>query len=282
MSSSRLAVIALLGVTALAPAAAPASRQAPPRLLSITPSIVDAVARPGTALVPMAVANSTPVTFRIRVYPALVHQRLDGSLVIRERRRDLAAARRLFAVAPGRFVLRPGRSASLTQLFVRTAHGRPGAYAATVVEAAPPRSKTGGAAYRVRLLGALLVTKPNAPAPRGRVESLRVARIGQRMLSFCYRVANTGRVHGYPEGMRLRVERAGRAIFQAAPRRGVVLPGYRREFGVRLFRDLPAGRYTVKVGGRFGKSTVRASTQFSVGGRKPLKPFVGATACAAR
>lgn len=69
----------------------------PTPALTITPSIIDAIALPGAPLTPISVFNGTPVVFKARFYPALVHQRLDGSIVIRERRRELATAKRLFA-----------------------------------------------------------------------------------------------------------------------------------------------------------------------------------------
>jgi hypothetical protein len=262
MSGGRLALAAVVASTLLsATAATPATR---PGTLSITPSLIEAVLPPRSRLVPIAVRNGSLFTFRIRVYPALVRQSLDGSLVIKERRRQLAAARRLFLVRPRRLVLRPGGLAVLRQRFRRAPQGRPAAYGATVVEAVLPRTrKQRGATFRLRLLGALLVTKPNAPRPRGRLVRVHVVQLGPRRLGFCARLSNTGRVHGYPEGLRLTVRRRrGPIVFSAAPRRGVVLPGFRRDFTVQRFRLLPRGRYVVEARGRFGARTVRRTALF--------------------
>jgi hypothetical protein len=273
-----LGIVVALGAL-LAPTAATAP--SPQRALTITPSVIDTVARPGDALASIRIDNSTPVTFQIRVYLALVHQRLDGSLVIRERRQELAGAERLFNVGPDRLVLPPGRAASVAQKFVRTPQGHPGAYAATVVEAVPPTTKRATTAYRLRLLGALLVTTPGAPAPRGRIEQLRVTQVGRRTLGFCIRLANTGPVHGYPDELRLEVRRADQVVFSTAPRGGVVLPGYKRDIGAHLFSRLRPGRYTVRASGRFGTGAIQGSAQFTLGGLNRLvapKPVVGCTA----
>ena len=264
MSGARLGLAAVVVWTLLsATAAATATR---PGTLSITPSVIEAVLPPRSRLVPISVRNASPFTFRIRIYPALVRQSLDGSLVIKERRRQLTAARRLFLVRPRRLVLRPGVSAVLRQRFRRAPRGRPAAYGATVVEAVLPRTrKQRGPTFRLRLLGALLVTKPKAPRPRGRLVRVRVVQLGPRRLGFCARLSNTGRVHGYPEGLRLTVRRRGRGVvFSAAPVRGVVLPGFRRDFTVQRFRLLPRGRYIVKASGRFGGRTIRRSALFQL------------------
>lgn len=153
--------------------------------------------------------------------------------------------------------------------FLRPQPRRRAAYAAAVVEARPAVVAP-GASYRLRLLGASLVRTPRAPAPHGRIASIRVVRLGPRRLAFCARLANTGRVHGYPDHLRLQLRRMrGGAVASGAPRSGVVLPGYRRDFGIRLFRALPRGDYVLDATGRFGRSSLRGRGRFSVvrGGR---------------
>jgi hypothetical protein len=253
---------------ALQAGAALSSVRSPPALptpsLTITPSIIDAIAVRGAFLTPIRVVNSTPVVFKVRFYPALVHQKLDGSLVIRERRRELAAAKKLFAIRPTSREMTTGAALALQVRFLRPPPRRRAAYAAAVVEATP--SVIGpGTSYRLRLLGALLVRTPRAPAPHGRIASMRVMQLGPRRFAFCARLANTGRVHGYPGGLRLQLRRKGGAVVASgAPRPGVVLPGYRRDYGIRLFHSLPRGEYVLDATGRFGRSTLRARGRFSV------------------
>ena len=240
-------------------------RSATQQTLSITPAIVDAVLAPGSALPSIQVSNTTQVVFRIRIYPALVDQNLDGSLSIRSSVAALKAARRLFSLSPRQLRLSPGRSAAVSGRFIRAPDGLPAAYAAAVVEAVPSSSPRIGPTYRVRLLGALLIVKPAAPPPVGRIVSIRVTQVGVRRLRFVARIRNAGRVHGYPRGLRLLVrDRHGRVLFQTAPRPGVVLPHYRRDYSVDLFRLLPAGRYTVRAVATFGRSHLHRAATFTL------------------
>src|SRR5205823_6322293 len=141
------------------------------------------------------------------------------------------AARRLFSLTPAHLQLGPGQSATVTGRFLATPPHAPAAYAAAVVDAVPRSAKHRPPAYRVLLLGALLIVKPGAPSPAARVASLKVAQVGPRRLSFRARIRNTGRVHGYPTGLRLVVrDRHRRVVFQAAPRPGVVLPHFSRDY----------------------------------------------------
>jgi hypothetical protein len=222
------------------------------------------VLRPGKPLPPITITNETRTVFRVRAYPALVRQNLDGSLAIRERPAALTAARRLFALHPGRLLLRPGRRATVGGRFVRAPAGAVAAYAAAVVEATPAKV-THGPRYRLRLLGALLVAIPGAPPPRAAVESLRVRRVSPRRLHLVARLRNTGPVHGYPSDLRLRLrDRRARTIFVGRPRPGVLLPGARRDYGVFLFRRLRAGRYSVQASGSFGPRAFSRSVRFRV------------------
>jgi hypothetical protein len=253
-----------VGATIVLLAGAVCSSAASPHgSLTISPAIIDTVARPPSQLEPIAVRNTTSVVFRVRLYPAFVDQKLDGSLVIRERKSQLRAARRLFSVQPSRLVLGSGASATVRESFLRAPRGRPAAYGAAVIEATPAVRPKVGPSYRLRLLGALLVRLPTAPPPIGRIVGARVEQLGPRRLGFSARIRNTGRVHGYPDRLRLRVlDSRGRAVFVATPRPGVVLPGYQRDYPAQLFRKLRAGRYRFVASGRFGMRSSSAITRF--------------------
>jgi hypothetical protein len=113
------------------------------------------------------------------------------------------------------------------------------------------------------LLGALLVRLPTAPAPRGGIVGARVQQLGPRRLGFSARIRNTGPVHGYPENLRLRVlDSRNRPVFVAAPRPGVVLPGYKRDYPAQLFTRLRAGRYRLVATARFGLRASYAIMRF--------------------
>lgn len=242
----------------------PASAAVRAGTLSISPALIDAVLAPRSPLPAVSVVNRTKYALRIRVYPALVHQGLDGGLIPRTRPRELRAARRLFSLSPSGAVLEPGGSVLVHGRFIRTAGG-PGAYAAAVITATPPTTKGRIPPFRLRLFGALLIVKPGAPPPRGRIVAIRVAQVGKRHLVFRVRVRNTGTVHGYATGVRVRlVDPRGRTIFVGAPRPGVVLPRYQRDLRVDLGRRLRSGTYLVRATGRFGKQAIGRATFFRI------------------
>ncbi|MBA2476290.1 MAG: hypothetical protein H0V40_10095 [Actinobacteria bacterium] len=148
---------------------------------------------------------------------------------------------------------------------MRTPSGRSAAYAAAVVEAVPRTARGRRPGYRLRLLGALLIRTPDAPQPRGGISALTVARVSAQRLRFKVRVTNRGGVHGYPENLRVRLtDSRGRTVLERAPRTGVVLPGYRRDCPLDLFRRLRAGTYTAEATGQFGSVRSRAVVDFTV------------------
>ncbi len=240
--------------------------------LTISPAIIDTVAGPEGELPSITVANGTNVRFRIRIYPALVRQTLDGGLTIRERRAELQAAARRFALAPRTLLLRPGGTATVRARLLRPVPAGE-AVGAAVVEAVPNLPAGRAPPYRLRLLGALLIPGVRAPAPRGRIEAVRVFQAGPSRLRFLTLVRNTGRVHGYLSALRLNVrDRGGRIVFSTAPRTGVVLPGYSRDVMAELFKQLPAGRYIAEATGVFGSARSRAIVRFTLAGPNRLRP----------
>jgi hypothetical protein len=238
--------------------------------LSISPAIIDTVAGEAGELPSITVANGTRVRFRIRIYPALVDQMLDGGLTIRERRPQLQAAARRFALSPRALILGPGETATVRARLLQPSPAGE-AVGAAVVEAVPAVPDRRAPLYRLRLLGALLVPGVRAPAPRGRIESVRVVQAGPRHLRFAVRVRNTGKVHGYPSALHLRIrDRSGRTVFSTAPRTGVVLPSYARNLPVELFKRLPAGRYVAEASGLFGSVRSRTLVGFTLAGPNRL------------
>jgi hypothetical protein len=239
--------------------------------LTISPAIIDTVAGRGGDLPSITVANGTNVRFRVRIYPALVDQMLDGGLTIRERRAELGAAARRFALAPHSLLLGSGATATVRAQLLRPVPAGE-AVGAAVVEAVPVVPAGSVPRYRLRLLGVLLVPGVRAPAARGHIESVSVLQAGLRRLRFLVRIRNTGTVHGYPSTLRLRVrDRGGRTVFSTAPRSGVVLPGYARDIAADLFKQLPPGRYVAEATGVFGSARSRAVAKFMLTGPNRLQ-----------
>jgi hypothetical protein len=173
-------------------------------------------------------------------------------------------ARLPFVLHPQRIVLRPGKSVSVSVLFLRRTPGVLGAQAAAVIEATPPPARRPNPTYRLRLLAALLVRLPNAPGARGRFAAPLAIEDQAGHLRLCARIRNTGRVFGHSRDLLLRVRSArGRLVFAAPLRSSFVLAGFQRDFCVNGPRRLPAGRYRVEAQGFFGDVRMRAvSTRF--------------------
>src|SRR5712691_5882097 len=167
-----------------------AASRATPGTLAISPAIIDTVAGRKGELPSITVTNGTQTRFRIRIYPAPVDQMPDGGLTIRERRVQLRAAARRFALAPRAIVLPPGGTATVRAPLLRPVPAGE-ADGAAVVEPVPVVASGRVPLYQLRLLGALLVPGVHAPAPRGRLESVRVVQAGPRRLHFLMRMRNT-------------------------------------------------------------------------------------------
>jgi hypothetical protein len=233
--------------------------------LTISPAIVDQVLKFGTALPAITVTNGTTVNFDVKVYPALVTQNLDGSISIKPKRKDLTAAKKLFTLTPAAVVLPAGKQLVVKGRFLRTPAGKPDADAAAVIEATPPTPPHVPPKYRIRLLGALLISKPGAPPPQGRIVLLRAQQAGPRLIRLVARLGNSGRVHGYPQALRLRVLTTdGRTVFTGLPRPGVILPGFRRDYTAMVGRRLTAGKYLFQVTTRFGKKILHKGLRFKL------------------
>jgi hypothetical protein len=259
--------IALIAVCAVvAPSSSTArSTVAPLASLSISPAIIDVVEHPGSALPSIRIVNGTSVKFALRVYPALVKQHLDGSLTIRSSAAQLTIAKHRFALTPEKLVLAPGASTVVTGQFLGPAKGAPGAYGAAVIDAVPEQGSKRAPAFRLRLLGALLVAMPDAPAPTGRIETLRVRHLRADRTRLIVRVHNTGRVHGYVTEARMRLRGPyGNAIPLQPLREGVILPHFRRDFRTEIRKRLAPGRYTLTAWVTFGTRHLSRTTHFRI------------------
>ena len=114
---------------------------------------------------------------------------------------------------------------------------------------------------RVRLLQALLLTIPTAPAPRPRIVELDTRPISLRATSFALRVANPSKVHGWVASatLQLRALNGQLLLRTAAALPRVVLPHSTRQVQLAPTRRLAAGRYRALVTMRVGTLTTHRS-----------------------
>lgn len=249
-----LASIALVASLAT-PDAAMSAPPAQPSL-SVSPAITELQGQPPIGLPSLVVHNTTGRTLRVRAYPVLVSQALDGGLVPKLERPARARAGRTFRVWPPSFVLAPGATIQLTERWMRRPAQSWGSWAAILIDAVPtgrhPR-------IRLRLLQALLMTIPTAPRPSARIVSLDRRPNAKRTLAFAVRVANTGKVHAWVTTASVALRRIGArgVVLLTTPLPRVVLPHATRQVPLTAIKRLSPGRYRALVTIRVGTTTTQ-------------------------
>ena len=250
----------------------PATAQTSPDtgLLSITPAKRDLEARPPVVLGTTRVQNTTRLPFRVRVFPALLRQQLDGSFTFDESRSGLATARARFDALPRRFRLAPGDARDLTLRWKRLRRGKRTAYIGVVVEGTPQPGDEAGVSSVLRLVGTNFLRLPGRYRVAGRLTSLR-AESDAGVLRLFARLRNSGEVHAAPRGGSLTIEdSSGRRVARASWDGDVVLPGAEREYPVEVTRTLPAGRYTAVAAATFGGRRSSATAEIELSGPNQL------------
>lgn len=262
---TRPAVVAglLAGLAAL-PSAAPAQTAPSDQgVLSLTPPRRNIAAKPPLTLTPATVRNTTQLTMRVRVFPTLLFQRLDGTYAFNETARELNAARLIFPVAPRRFTLEPGEARVLRLRWALLPRGAKAAYVGLLVEGVPRARAGAGVGSILRLLGVNFFRLPGRFRTSGELVRITGEQAEPRVLRFKPRVRNTGEIHAQPRRGRCVIrDAAGAERFRARFGKGVVLPENQREYPFLVRRLLPAGDYRVECSMRFGRRPSRITERF--------------------
>lgn len=261
-----LAVAALLAATA--PSATPALAAQPTGVFSITPAQRVIAAEPPVEISPMTVRNTTPTTFRVRVFAAPLTQAPDGGYSFSTAPADLVTARKILSVGPKRFTLRTGESQAIGLRWNLLPLHAKAAPIAVVVAGTPARqSSAQGVQNILQIVGTHFLRLPGHFATRGRLEGLTASQGPGKSLVFRSRVRNRGQVYAKPSRTRLVVrDAAGQVVTRTHWRTGLILPGKAREFPVLARHLLPAGRYTAESTMHFGpsKRVQRTQTTFTL------------------
>ena len=269
----RLALALALAAVALGVTADLAAAQSDKGVLSMTPARRALTARPPVDLGATRISNSTRLDMRVTVFPALLTQELDGSFGFRETRRELNAARMIFPVEPRGFTLRPGQERDLRLRWALLPRKAKAAYMGLVVQGVPVAEGRGVGSI-LRLLGINFFKLPGRWSIEGRLTGLRGEQAEPRVLRFFPRVRNTGEIHEQPRGGNCSVAERGRGVrIRRLPfGRGVILPGYEREYPVLIRRPnvLPAGSYRMTCVTRFGDRRSTRTMDFRLSGPNTL------------
>jgi hypothetical protein len=255
------AVATLTAGLLLAATAAAESVPSGPLALTMTPALIDAKASSKGPLPTISLINRGRVGFRLKVFPALAAQALEGGLTLRRGSRNDALARRMFRLAAPRFVA-AGRTVRVRPFFLSYA-GRRSVSVAAVVLAVPLKQPRRDVTYRLNLLGGLFVHRPNATA-RPAIESVRVSRLGSLRRQLTVRVRNRVDAPAFITSVRFRLRTGqGRVLASVGALPGFVVPRSVRNFRATLFRRLPAGRLRVEAVVRWGENETRRSGFFT-------------------
>jgi hypothetical protein len=257
----RVAALAFALTSALLIAAAPAADSAtplPPQLaLRVAPAVIDAQATGPGALPVISIRNESQVGFRLAVAPALAAQALEGGLKPLGGRRNDALAKRMVRLQGPRF-LGPGQTVDVHPFF-RSYAGRRSVSIAVVIVGVPVKQPRRGITYRLKLLGAIFVHRPEATA-KATIDWVRVSRLGTLRRQLTVRVRNRGDAPAFITRVRFRVLNAqGRVIASVRGQPGFIVPRSVRDFAAGLFRRLPAGRVQVEAIVRSGTQETRRS-----------------------
>jgi len=259
-------LVALPGVASAQPA--PSDQG----VLSLTPPRRNIVAKPPLTLSPATVRNTTQLTMRVRVFPTLLFQHLDGTFGFNETPRELNAARLIFPVEPRRFTLEPGEARVLRLRWALLPRGAKAAYVGLLVEGVPRSRAGGGVGSILRLLGVNFFRRPGRFRTAGELVRVTGEQAEPRVLRFKPRVRNTGEIHAQPRRGRCVIRDAqGEERFRARFGDGVVLPRNQREYPFLLRRPvLPAGSYRVDCAMRFGRTPDRVTQRLRLSGPNTL------------
>jgi hypothetical protein len=233
-----------------------------PLALAITPALIDAEAAGGGPLPTISLTNRGTSSFRLTVVPALAGQALEGGLSLLRGRSNDALARRMFRLSAPR-VVEPGATVEVQSLFLGFA-GRRTVSAAAVITAVPLQRPRLGVTYRLRLLAALLVHRPNTPARPPSLDRVQATRSSPRRLQLTAHVRNRGSRVAFVTAVRFRLlNSSGRVLASVQGPPGFVLANSVRNISAGLSHRLPRGRLRVEALVRSGTRETRRSTFFT-------------------
>jgi hypothetical protein len=238
---------------------------------SVTPARRYVAARPPVSLTPSRVANTTHTPLRVRVYPVLLAQQPGGAFTFEPVASELTEARRLLAVTPSSFVLRPGAARELAVRWRRLpAHARLAAVG--IVYQAVPVHSSPTVQIVERLLGVNILKLPGHYRQSGQLTGVHVTQAKPGTLRFTVNVHNSGQAVSAPSRMVLSIRsRNGKILMKRRVASDIVLPGVTRSYVLDVSKHLPGGSYIVRGHVAFGSSHgLETATAFRLVGANEL------------
>lgn len=243
--------------------------------LTVSPGQLNGFAARDLGLGRVELHNSSPVTYRVEVAPALLAQARSGVATPDARPQAVRAAQRHMVSDTKSFVLRPGASKRVTAKLV-TPTATHNFYGALTFHATPvTRAKQGASLNTAFWTGPGVLLRPAAKHTHSRasLDACFVRQAGVRQLSYVVPVRNRGNIALLPAGSVV-VRRAGvKRVVSTAKLEGkriyprFVVDQVARQDAKRL---LPKGDYVLSARMKVGRRTLTTSCSMRLAGPNTL------------
>ena len=246
---SRVVGAALTALLATLSLAGSAGAQDHARTITLSPSRAEGVIEKGQRLGPFGVRNTTADAFTMRVFPALLGQRRDGSYFVRTEAADVAAARRYLRSDLRRFPFRPETFRQVLGS-IRRVPRQGSLYAALLFQARPVPNEDGRPQItQVFQIAASLFLDPPEERQNVRLgsEAVRAEEAGDGPITLLAPVRNDGNVRVRARGRVHVLDRGGKRVASRSVKSFDVLPGAVVDLPAPLDAKLPAGDYTMRA-----------------------------------
>lgn len=259
----RAAVLALL---AAAPTAAQENGQ-----FSITPARRNLSGRPPAPLGATTVSNTTSGPIKVKVFPALLRQGIDGAFDVVETPRELREAGLILSAAPADFTLQPDSAQRVSLRWNLVPQQTRAVFLGIVFQGIQVNQQNQPVNQINRLVSLTFLRLPGKYRRSGEITGLRGEQSGPRKLTFYTRVKNTGQLVDQPRQTKFAIRDAtGDVVFKGTWPSDIILPGAEREFPIPVDKVLPKGNYTAVTKMVFGTSRSRVEKRFTLVGPNEL------------
>lgn len=243
-------------------------------LLGIAPVRRLVVHRPPVTLAPVQFSNTTRLRYDVEVFPALLGQREDGTIFVRDDAKSRAVADQIVdLVGRDRYVMQPDQREEVTVKWNVLPKGLH-AVALGAVFQAKPQVTSGQLNNIVRLVNSNFLSLPG-PAKRDIKITEVTAEQGPppgKTLLITPTVVNKGEVFEQPQRAHIAIlDDKDRAVVEQSFDGDIVFPGATRKYPVIVKKVLPAGDYTALAAFRVrGLPPVIGRTRFTLVGPNQL------------
>jgi competence protein ComEA len=202
----------------------PVPAQAPPPSIDLSPARAQGDARAGQTVGPFGVRNLTGEPYLLRVYPILLGQNIDGTIIVRTDSAATALARQLVTPSLNSAALAPRVSAAASG-HVNKLTRRHNLYGGLIFQATPAHPK-GQITAVLRLDARILLDPPPALRHVKFVgQTIRAEQAGPQKLRLYVPIVNRGNYFVNATGVLAVRDSAGKVVAQGPLSRIQVLPG---------------------------------------------------------